>query len=102
MPGANAAVRQAAAGGAGKADEALARTLDEALDRIVELSGRLWDVREVHRRVAGRGLRRPAPRCADCGQHFPCATVRALDARVQPCASAAGPRPRPVAPAVRG
>ena len=48
--------------------------LDDALDRVRELSLRLWAVREAHPvcRTLLRGLR-----CRTCGQAWPCATVRA-------------------------
>lgn len=52
------------------------QALDEALDRIRELSGRLWEVRARHHpRPAGR-LRRTRL-CAECGHGMPCPTVRA-------------------------
>jgi hypothetical protein len=50
--------------------------LDEALERISELSARLWAVRSAHRPVAA-GWRRRETRCAGCGQPVPCATLRA-------------------------
>jgi hypothetical protein len=49
--------------------------LDEALDRVRELSLRLWAVRGVHRpRRALLG----GERCSGCGQSYPCATLRAV------------------------
>jgi hypothetical protein len=50
--------------------------LDEALERISELSARLWAVRSAHRPVVV-GWRRRETRCAGCGQAVPCATLRA-------------------------
>jgi len=50
--------------------------LDEALERISELSARLWAVRSAHRPVVV-GWRRRETRCAGCGQPLPCATLRA-------------------------
>ena len=56
--------------------------LDEALERIRELSGRLWQVRAAHPSVpparwsAAWRRRRPAV-CAGCGQAAPCPTLRA-------------------------
>jgi hypothetical protein len=50
--------------------------LDEALERISDLAGRLWAVRSAHRPVAA-GWRRSSLRCAGCGQPAPCATLRA-------------------------
>jgi hypothetical protein len=49
--------------------------LDEALDRVRELSLRLWAVRGVHqpRRALLGG-----PRCSGCSQPYPCATLRAV------------------------
>ncbi|MDP9434993.1 MAG: hypothetical protein M3P93_07285 [Actinomycetota bacterium] len=48
--------------------------LDDALDRVRELSLRLWAVREAHPPVRGL-LRRD--RCGTCGEPFPCRTVLA-------------------------
>ena len=48
------------------------RALDEALDHIVSLSGRLLSLQRMH--SAGRGLRQA--RCAGCGQAVPCPTLR--------------------------
>ena len=49
--------------------------LDEALDRVRELSLRLWAVRGVHRpRRAVLG----GTRCSGCGQAYPCPTLRAV------------------------
>ncbi len=50
--------------------------LDEALDRICELAGRLWAVRAAHRPVPV-GWRRREERCAECGRPSPCPTLRA-------------------------
>ena len=50
--------------------------LDEALERISDLAGRLWAVRSAHRPVPA-GWRRSSLRCAGCGQPAPCATLRA-------------------------
>ncbi len=50
--------------------------LDEALERISDLAARLWAVRSAHRPVIV-GWRRREPRCAECGQAVPCATLRA-------------------------
>ena len=49
--------------------------LDDALDRISDLAGRLWAVRQAHRPVVV-GWRR-AVRCAGCGQATPCQTLQA-------------------------
>ena len=49
--------------------------LDEALERISELAARLWAVRSAHRPAAS-GWRRAHPRCAECGQALPCATLQ--------------------------
>jgi hypothetical protein len=46
--------------------------LDEALAHIAALSGRLLVLQRLHR--AGRGLRRGW--CRDCGQRYPCPTLR--------------------------
>jgi hypothetical protein len=54
--------------------------LDDALVRIRELSGRLWEVRRVHAPVPVRSLRGPRVRCAACGQACPCPTRQAVDA----------------------
>ena len=51
-----------------------AGALDDALDRVRELSLRLWAVREAHPPV--RGLLRRT-RCGTCGEPFPCRTVQA-------------------------
>ena len=51
-------------------------TLDEALDRISDLSARLWAVRLAHRPVAVGRLRRRCV-CAGCGLPTPCPTLRA-------------------------
>ena len=48
--------------------------LDDALERVRELSLRLWAVREAHPPV--RGLLRRT-RCGTCGEPFPCRTVQA-------------------------
>ena len=62
------------------ADDGLVRALDEALDRIVELSGRVWEARAAHGPEPARRLRRTTDRrCSGCGQAYPCATARALD-----------------------
>ncbi len=50
--------------------------LDEALERISDLAARLWAVRSAHRPVTS-GWRRSHPRCAECGQPAPCATLQA-------------------------
>ena len=50
--------------------------LDEALERISDLAARLWAVRSAHR-PATSGWRRSHPRCAECGQALPCATLQA-------------------------
>ena len=50
--------------------------LDEALERISELSARLWAVRSAHRPVAV-GWRRRETRCSGCGQPVPCPTLQA-------------------------
>ena len=50
--------------------------LDEALERISDLAARLWAVRSAHR-PATSGWRRAHPRCAECGQALPCATLQA-------------------------
>ena len=50
--------------------------LDEALERISDLAGRLWRVRLAHRPVEVGWLRREV-RCAGCGQAVPCPTLRA-------------------------
>ena len=50
--------------------------LDEALERISDLAARLWAVRSAHRPVTS-GWRRSHPRCAECGQPVPCATLQA-------------------------
>lgn len=55
--------------------------LDQALDRIGELSTRLWAVRTAHRPAPGRlGCipGRPRLRCTGCGHAYPCATARAV------------------------
>lgn len=55
--------------------------LEDALVRIRELSGRLWEVRRVHAPVAARSLLGgPRVRCAACGSACPCPTLRAVDA----------------------
>lgn len=54
--------------------------LDDALARIRDLTGRLWEVRRVHQPVAVRSLRGGRVRCAACGQACPCPTLRAADA----------------------
>lgn len=59
----------------GAVDPVLVATLDSALDRVRELSMRLWEVRDRHR--PGRGRR--GRRCLDCGQTYPCATARAAE-----------------------
>ena len=51
--------------------------LDEALERISDLAARLWAVRSAHRPVTS-GWRRSHPRCAECGQVVPCATLQAV------------------------
>ena len=51
-----------------------ADVLDVALDRVRELSLRLWAVRAAHTPVPSR-LR--GVRCGTCGQAFPCRTVLA-------------------------
>ena len=72
--------RTTPAAGPPAADDGLVRALDEALDRIVELSGRVWEARAAHRPEPVRRLRRAADRrCSGCGQAYPCATARALD-----------------------
>ncbi len=48
--------------------------LADALDRVRELSLRLWAVREAH--PVGRDLLGRS-RCRTCGHAWPCATVRA-------------------------
>lgn len=50
--------------------------LDEALDRISDLSARLWAVRSAHRPVVAGRLRRTVV-CSGCGQPAPCPTLRA-------------------------
>jgi hypothetical protein len=50
--------------------------LDEALERISDLAARLWAVRSAHRPVTS-AWRRSHPRCAECGQAVPCATLQA-------------------------
>lgn len=48
--------------------------LDDALERVRELSLRLWAVRAVHRpRRSLLGVR-----CSCCGQPHPCVTLRAV------------------------
>ena len=61
--------------------DALDTVVDQALERIAELSSRLWDVRRQHQPEHERvpRWRRPGARCAGCGQPFPCATARAAD-----------------------
>ncbi|MGZ6792968.1 MAG: hypothetical protein ACXVFV_08435, partial [Mycobacteriales bacterium] len=56
------------------ADEAL----DQALERIAELSRRVWQARREHRPRRALGRRQ---RCTGCGQAYPCGTVLALDPR---------------------
>ncbi len=58
------------------ADTAPDPALDEALERISDLAARLWAVRSAHR-PATSGWRRSHPRCAECGQPVPCATLQA-------------------------
>ena len=54
------------------------RALEEAVQRVGELAGRLWDVRRAHRPVLVRGLLRPHRlRCAGCRQPSPCPTLQA-------------------------
>lgn len=48
--------------------------LDEAVDRVRELSMRLWAIREAH--APGR-TRLGRLRCRTCGQPAPCDTLRA-------------------------
>ncbi|MCW2605340.1 MAG: hypothetical protein JWO60_33 [Frankiales bacterium] len=48
--------------------------LVDALDRVRELSLRLWAVRAAHGPVRSRLGR---VRCGTCGQAFPCPTLRA-------------------------
>lgn len=48
------------------------RALDEALDHIASLSGRLLTLQRMH--STARGRRRA--RCAGCGQPIPCPTLR--------------------------
>ena len=58
-------------------DPAQDPALDEALERISDLAARLWAVRSAHRPVTS-GWRRSQPRCAECGQAVPCATLQAV------------------------
>lgn len=52
------------------------RALDEALDHIASLSGRLLTLQRMHS-AARRGHRaRQRVRCASCGQPVPCPTLR--------------------------
>lgn len=54
------------------------RALEEAVQRVGELAGRLWAVRRAHRPVLVRGLLGPHRlRCAGCRQPSPCPTLRA-------------------------
>lgn len=55
-------------------EDALVQSLDEALARISDLAGRLWQVRDVHH--PGRSLLGRL-RCRGCGEAYPCATARA-------------------------
>jgi hypothetical protein len=68
----------------GVVDSPLDTALDEALDRIAELSRRVRQAQSAHR---PRSYRLPYRlgrwRCAGCGQDYPCATTRALDPRLQ-------------------
>ena len=57
-------------------DLALDPTLTQALDRISDLSARLWAVRLAHRPVSVGRLRRSVV-CAGCGLPTPCPTLRA-------------------------
>lgn len=54
--------------------------LDQALERIGELSNRLWAVQHAHRPRATRGWHR-ASQCHECGQAFPCPTSRLVSGR---------------------
>ena len=49
--------------------------LDDALDRVRELSLRLWAVRAVHR---PRRSLLGNERCTSCGEPHPCTTLRAV------------------------
>jgi hypothetical protein len=53
------------------------QALDQALERIAELSRRMWAAQREHRPRRALGRRR----CSGCGQAYPCGTVRALDPR---------------------
>ena len=60
-------------------------TLDQALERIAELSRRLWAAQAAHHPQPARPGR-PRPwstqrhlRCVGCRQSYPCPTVQALD-----------------------
>lgn len=50
--------------------------LEEALERISDLAGRLWAIRSAHRPVVAGRLRRSVV-CAGCGLPTPCPTLRA-------------------------
>lgn len=55
------------------AEPASSATLDAAVDRVRELSLRLWAVRDQHRPVRRLGR----VRCTCCGQAYPCGTLLA-------------------------
>lgn len=53
---------------------------DEAVDRITDLTLRLWAIRAAHRAVVVKPLLRPARlTCTGCGRPAPCPTLRAAD-----------------------
>jgi hypothetical protein len=56
-------------------------TLDQALERIAELSRRLWAAQAAHRPGPVRYGQQRQPRCVGCRQRYPCPTARALDPR---------------------
>ena len=62
----------------GPARTAQDRALEEAVQRVGELAGRLWEVRRAHRPVLVRGLlRQHRLLCAGCRQPSPCPTLQA-------------------------